>query len=271
MPRKPVATHARGSTVTLRYLPLAGDDAELDALGFAEYIAESIHALQITADLIAGRSIRTRYTVARLGKSSPAIIVVTPVVGVADVVVVEAAQVKHVLTLEEIQAGRIPSYLDLPALRRYQRLGQIAKRGGFETSVETGNASVVSGGGLKDRLDLALKRDQFTTGTARGCIRSYHAAGSRRLIRLYPRTGPALTCSFRERDRASVRALIDKNVEVAGKMRYRPNEYFPYFLEIDTISQILPGPTFREMTGFAPAMTGDVAPEDFIRERRNGW
>ena len=270
---KPPIVEKQGPPLTLEYRPLGGNRAEVDAFAFADYLKESLAALRHTAELLAGRKVHLHYTLSGLQKQSPALVEVTPRVPVAEIPLISEAQEKHIHTIQELQSGKIPAFLDFPALQIYQRLGTIAKKHRFVAEVRVNRASVVAGADLKDRLDLELLKDQWVYGTIRGWLRAYYAARGHRLIRLYPRSGPPLVCHFRPSQKEKVRELIETFVEAAGRMRYRPNSYHPDYMEIDKISSYGAdaAPTFREMDGFVPDPAEGPASEDLVREMRDEW
>jgi predicted DNA-binding protein len=273
-----VATHAiteqSGPPLTLRYTPDAGPDADVDAYAFAEYIQESIRALRQTAEILAGHNVNVRYVVNSLRKRSPAVVSIRPVASIPVINLITRAQKTHVETLRSIKTGVVPRHLDYPAIQTYKRIGDLNKRFHFVTEVKTDGEKVTAGADIKNRLDVELARDTFSHESARGWIRHYHAAGKRRLIRLYSHTGRALSCSFRERDQKRVRELIDQYVEVEGLARYRPNAYQPYHLEIKEIDELRGlenSPSFEDMRGFAPRLAEGMTAEQYVREQRSGW
>lgn len=272
MPR-PAPIVREGPPLTLVYEPLGGEAAEMDALAFASFLTESVRALRQIAVLISGKPVQVQYTISDLDKNSPDLVKLTPRVRLEDVPLIEQAQVQHIRTVAALQEGRVLSDLDFPALQTYLRLGGIAKTHRFVARVQTNGASAQVSRVLKDRLDLELKKDVWAYGSVRGRVRSYHAAGWRRLIRLYPRVGPAVVCHFKREHQEMVVSLIEKFAMAEGRMRYRPNEYHPYHMEIESISEIdrSGAPTFADMEGFARNLAGDTPAEDFIREARDEW
>lgn len=269
---KPAPIETRGPPIKLIYEPVGG--ADMDALAFADYLKESISALKQTASLLADRTVSVRYVVQSLEKKSPEQVVLAPIIALTDRDLIHRVQVTHVETIDLLQRGVIPNYLDYPARLTYQRLGKLSEKANFSTQVIANGASTRSQAALKDSLDIELGLEHTSTGTVRGYIRTYQSAGGRRLIRIEPRVGKPILGHFRERDRAWVRSMIDVGyVEAHGRMRYRSGEHQPYYIDVEAFRKVdtIDAPSFRDIDGLAPSLTGDQSTDDFAAEARDAW
>lgn len=276
MPKKPKPRprDVTGPPLALTFHHKDGDDIPMDAVAFAAYLIDSIKAVQQIANLMSGRSIPVQYKVKQLHKNSPEYVQIVPYVPEPFADLVYAAQVRHVDTIREMESGQIPSFLDYPLRLTYRRLGQLSKQARFTARVQANGAEVESGAAMAETLALQLAREATSYGTIRGHIKEYKSAGSKRLVRIFPRVGEPLVGRFREADRVKILGLIDvAYVEARGKMRYKSGEYQPYHMDIDKIDglETAAAPTFAEMQGFAPDILDGRSMDDFMGAARNGW
>jgi hypothetical protein len=276
MPLKPGRLEQPGQPVRLRYVA-DSPTGEIDALGFSDYLRETIHALQLTTETVADETGHViehiRYVVAELRMASPAEVVLIPQTSFADRKVVRAAQDRYVHWVSKLNEGTVPAEMDFATLRVYHKLGDIANRHRFTAETKANGSEASVGPRLKDKLDLELQKDQYSKGTVRGYIRSYHSAG-RRFIRIYPRVGPSLPCRFLEgKHGKTVRNLIDRYVQVEGTLRFRPSAYHPYHMDMQQIEwiDVDSAPTFREMIGAFAGAFPSLPSEDVVRTDRDGW
>jgi hypothetical protein len=259
----------------MRFEPQGIGNADVEAEAFAETIMTTIRALRQTASLLAHgeRTVSIVYEIADLSHSSPATAVFRARVATSDMPLLERTQEHFVESIEQIKSGRLPEHLDYPTLQTYKRLGAIAERGRFVNHVQTdgrrADVSVV----LKTRLDLELQKDRIVHGSISGKLKAYSTQG-RNLIRVFPRTAPPVTCEFRDQDQSKVARLIEKEVVVVGRMRYRPNAYYPYFMRIEGVEpfkQPSEGLMLPRLRAESSQPVDGEASENWIRKLRRAW
>jgi hypothetical protein len=269
-----ILTQVQGDELSLRFDPVAGAEADVGAVAFAESIILAVRALRQTATLLAeGRRLHVQYEIADLTHSSPATAVLQARVSRQEAGIVNRAQQQFVQAIQIINDGGVPDFLDYPTLRTYKELGNVARKGGFVNRVRLNGSAADISAGLKDRLDLELSKDQFMVGTIRGTLKSYSTEG-RNLLRIFPRTSPPVTCEFRSKLKERASRLVEQDVEVVGKMRYRPNAYHPYYMYIKDINPAS-RPTgvisLASLRGMPTTPAEGASSEDLIREQRRAW
>ena len=124
-------------------------------------------------------------------------------------------------------------------------------------------------------IELSLAGEEWASGSIEGVLEQINIYDGANVFIIYPEIGPTkVQCHFGS-------ALIDKaisavgeRVSVSGTFKYKPEENFPYVVDVDDID-IYPRddelPTFDDLRGIAPDATGDELSEDFIAVRRDGW
>lgn len=270
----PAINEAFGPELTLRFEPRAGDDADVGAVAFAESIILAVKALRQTAALLSnGQAVSIEYEVADLRHSSPATCVLKPRFAIRHRELVTQAQEMLVQSIGDISRGSVPDFLDYPTLNAYKELAKVAGKGGFVNNLSLEGESANVSTAIEERLDIELGKDRFMVGTVQGTVRKYSSA-TRNLIRVFPRAAPPVTCEFKSRLRAEVSLLVERDVIVEGRMRYRPNAYHPYYMHIRSIQlaeRPAASPSLASLRGDNLGPSDGRAPEEMIREIRRAW
>ncbi len=270
----PAINEATGPELTLRFEPLEGDTADVGAIAFAESIILAVKALRQTAALLSnGKGVSVEYEIADLKHSSPATCVLKPRFPIRYGELVDRAQHAFVESMDKIASGEVPEFLDYPTLSAYKELARITSKGRFTNNVRLNGTSAAVSQAVETRLQLELEKDRFMIGAIHGRVRKYSSA-SKNLIRVFPRTSPPVTCEFKDKLRAEVSALVEKDVIVEGRMRYRPNAFHPYNMTIRTIRLAEPQearPSLAVLRGNVSEPATGEASENLIRELRRAW
>ena len=87
-------------------------------------------------------------------------------------------------------------------------------------------------------------------------------------------TMPHLDCTFPPTLLEEVRTALGSYVSVSGECFYRSSDMMPYRMEVRGI-EILPPPeelpSFEDIRGMCPGLTGGKSSEQFVREMRDEW
>ncbi|MGR3913927.1 MAG: hypothetical protein OD918_05290 [Gammaproteobacteria bacterium] len=73
---------------------------------------------------------------------------------------------------------------------------------------------------------------------------------------------------------ADAQKALGRHVSVSGRCFYRHDESRPYKMDVRKMEVSSPGaqpPSFEDIRGIAPDMTGGKSSEDFVRELRDEW
>lgn len=83
-----------------------------------------------------------------------------------------------------------------------------------------------------------------------------------------------VTCHFEPQLLNDVQKALGKNVAVSGECLYRPDAAFPYKIiarEMEIFPDSKDLPSFKDIFGIAPNLTGGKTSEQFVRESRDQW
>ncbi len=112
---------------------------------------------------------------------------------------------------------------------------------------------------FKDNLKVILGPDIIAHGAVSGRLEYLNLHNTRK-FRLYPIIGPKrVNGTFREEQRGVIRNGMDQYVTVLGKLKYKTWDDFPYEVHAEEIQIHEPDeklPTFNDLKGIAPQMTG---------------
>ncbi len=83
-----------------------------------------------------------------------------------------------------------------------------------------------------------------------------------------------IKCEFSEDLLDSMGAALGRNVFIYGEFFYRRDNNIPYKIGINEVEILPPSeelPSLSDLKGVAPGLTGDMAPEEFVRKLRDSW
>lgn len=94
--------------------------------------------------------------------------------------------------------------------------------------------------------------------------------------KVYPRLlkSSPITCKFDGDLLQKVRGLLGTFVSVRGECLYRAGKAYPHEMKLRKIEKLPSGddaPTWQDIYGIAPNITGGLSSEEFIRRQRNEW
>ena len=168
-----------------------------------------------------------------------------------------------------------PEILDRPLLQDFRNLA-------LPVGEKISAASVKADGDVVDlteefakRIELSLAGEEWASGSIEGVLEQINIHDGANVFSIYPEIGPPkVQCRFGSALVDKAISAVGERVSVSGTFKYKPEENFPYAVDVDDID-IYPRedelPTFDDLRGIAPDATGDESSEDFIAVRRDGW
>jgi hypothetical protein len=128
---------------------------------------------------------------------------------------------------------------------------------------------------IASKVDAALAIDEECDGAIDGMLEQINLHHGANVFYIYPAVGPRkLTCHFPSRLYDDAISAVGKRVEVYGTLHYRTGATFPHQVWVTAIDVFPPEselPDWDDLRGRAPAATGDLSSEAFVRELRSGW
>jgi hypothetical protein len=125
---------------------------------------------------------------------------------------------------------------------------------------------------FKEKLEIILGPDEITYGAISGRL-EYVNVHNTRNFRLYPLIGPRwIRGRFTEDLLPEIRKGLDRHVTIFGKLLFKSWDKHPYAIVAQTIDVHEPDnelPTFNDVKGIAPDLTGDVKSSDWVRKIRD--
>jgi len=125
---------------------------------------------------------------------------------------------------------------------------------------------------FKQNLENILGPDEITYGAISGRL-EYVNVHNTRNFRLYPLIGPRwIRGRFTEDLLPEIRKGLDRQVTIFGKLQFKSWDKHPYAMVAQSIDVHEPDnelPTFNDVKGIAPNLTGDLRSSDWVRKIRD--
>lgn len=125
---------------------------------------------------------------------------------------------------------------------------------------------------FKEKLESILGPDEITYGAISGRL-EYVNVHNTRSFRLYPLIGPRwIRGRFTNDLLPEIRKALDRQVTIFGKLQFKSWDKHPYAIvaqSIDIHESDSDLPTFNDLKGIAPSLTGDVRSSDWVRKIRD--
>jgi hypothetical protein len=127
---------------------------------------------------------------------------------------------------------------------------------------------------FKARVNLFVVPEESCHAIFRGMLDMINIHYEK-LFYLYPEIGPTrIQCRFDVELFEAAKSALGKRVEVEGIFKYKIRAPYPYAAEVNKIDMLPEDhelPTFKEILGIDPNITGGLLSEDYIRKIRNGY
>jgi hypothetical protein len=170
--------------------------------------------------------------------------------------------------------GRIPEDFDLAAIEAYRDLGAGLKRNVAAIAIENGEHKFPIDREYEECVIKAIGPDELADGSIAGRLEKVNLHNTSR-FEIFPAIGPQkVICDFEPELRAQVKAGLDQNIRVYGRLRYKHWDKFPYAINASTM-EVYPDedrlPSLFDLRGIAPQATGEMSTEQFIHSIRDVW
>ena len=129
---------------------------------------------------------------------------------------------------------------------------------------------------LRAKLVQARSEEHIEISTIDGVLEEINIHSNPHTFKIYDASFASATirCQFPKELIEQVQGALGCGVFVSGEFFYRPNEKIPHKIDVQEI-EVLPRnsdlPSFSDLKGIAPNVTGNKAPEKFVRELRDQW
>ncbi len=168
-----------------------------------------------------------------------------------------------------------PEILDRPLLQDFRNLALPVGEKISAASIKADGVVVDLTEEFAKIIELSLAGEEWASGSIEGVLEQINIHDGANVFSIYPEIGPSkVQCRFGSSLVDKAIAAVGERVAVSGMFKYKPEDNFPYTVDVDDID-IYPRedelPTFDDLRGIAPDATGDELSEDFIAVRRDGW
>ena len=259
-------------TIHLEGMPAAGGDMQLSS--FVDKLDIFRTLIQESDKTVKGSDEKPLdFLVVNLSHNSPAAISVSSIDKQN-----RAAQAFDFLlsTLSEINADSYePDRFSYPLLEKLEKL-TIGFKERFSSLWFSRNGAPVAAitEETRQKVKNLLLKNILSTGAVKGRIERYDGHAEEKYFYVYPTLGGKVKCIFPEELKDQASAAVEHNVTVAGLLKFREGDFFPYEMNVSSI-EMHPNdsdlPTLTGLLGAAPSATDKKLSTEFIRENRDDW
>ncbi len=125
------------------------------------------------------------------------------------------------------------------------------------------------------RLQQDLIPMEACTGTIEGILEALNIHAGANRFTIFPVSAEqGITCIIPAKLHDKTLAAVRCKVAVTGELKYRPDSMLPFEVLVDDIQAFQPDkklPSFNDLRGIAPDMTGDKSTEEYLAELRDAW
>jgi len=259
-------------------IELEGKDEESGVLRLNDFIAE-LHALSValrrTQQEVTDDPNSVSYRVAALSYASPyrVTVAIAPKTSIHKATPSRIAR-RFTSSLRMVKSNhRYARNIDPDVLDSFKALTAPVSKGVKSVKVFRDNEKEVRiDHGFSRNLDLLRISEQSERDEICGRLEQLNIH-NRNQFHIYPMIGPKrILCKAPVRLRGEIIASVGSRVMVEGTAHYRKDAPFPHEMDVTDIYP-LPSddklPKLSDLHGIAPNATGELSPEDFIREFRN--
>ena len=268
---------ARSNTIEFTVDGLARYSGDITLGGFLYQLRNLYEALRLT-DRLLSKSPRTTaiYRITDLSHSSPATVEIAATPKSPDIDHTEEILDGLVGSMNQIaKDGTAPNWVNRDLLKRLRDLNGPVGRSVQAATLRREGHAVELTQLLKAKIEVILAPEDTFEGSLKGRLEAINLHDQTNTFRIYPPAGPSrVTCHFPKELREEAIRALDRDVVVAGVLRYKANAPFPEEIDVKGID-VLPGvadlPTLIDLKGAAPEATGRQTPAEFVRKLRDEW
>lgn len=266
---------ADGDRITIEIEGLPEDDGQVRLSAFMTELQNlSATIARLDRDANDGRS-ATYLRIAQLSYSSPAKVVLEPTAlpsqKYAGAVLIENLRsISHAL-----KNGSDLTDLDAELLEDIRGLAKPVGKTVKSATLIFGNERLDLTQKIANRVDAALAVEDECEGFMDGMLEQINIHGGANTFHIYPDVGPTkVTCHFPPKLYEDAVAAVGRRVEVSGTLRYRIRAPYPHQIAVAGVTPFPPDdelPDWEDLRGRAPAGTGGLSSEAFVRDLRDAW
>lgn len=219
-----------------------------------------------------------QYKIVGLSQNSPATIKLEPIVDLKNLefMDIDFSEPFNVFmsNLKYIKGKKaVPENMDYHAIEKYIDISNLRTGHLADITVKGGRKKVLIDDKFEKNIRIAVGEDEFESDTLVGELDAINIHG-RKVFYIYPLIGAAkIKCIFNEQLLETVRGALGGRVEVAGRVRYKSWDKFPYAMNVEKIVEVYPKdeelPTFSDIVGADPGITGGIDVTEFVRKLRD--
>lgn len=237
-----------------------------------------IDALRDTERRLTGKTkAEIQYKIVHLSQNSPAKIIIEPILEEKkrERVHIEVDEPITALMSNMVQIRQkktVPVDMDYLGVEKYVDIGNLRSASLPEIGLAIGRQRVKVDEKFKKNISVAVGEDETENDVIIGRLETINIHRENKFY-IYPNVGAKkITCKFPPSLIESVRTALGKRIEVAGTVKYKSWDKYPYAITVTDILKVYPDekelPEFSSLLGLQEDITGDISSDEFVRALR---
>jgi hypothetical protein len=168
---------------------------------------------------------------------------------------------------------QVPARADLQALEAYRNLAGPSDKTITGLKLIDNEETVDIDKTFQSAIDDIIGPDELVEGTISGTLEKLNLHNTERFDIFPPIGAKQVACDFKPSLKQEVIKAVDQYVRVAGKLRYKRLDNFPYAINVESIEVLPPEndlPSLFDVKGMAPNLTGGKSTGEFLEGIRDG-
>lgn len=177
--------------------------------------------------------------------------------------------------VNDIGSNTIPSQADYSLLKKIKDFSGGHSQELEKFTLESEERHISISDNIVANVDHAISHEETCYTSIEGMLEQINVHSGNNTFTIWPITGPSkITCKFPQFLENKAIDAVNRNVLVSGDFYYRRGEHFPYKVIVDDMEVFGNEedlPSFADIKGIAPYLTGEESSESFVARIREAW
>lgn len=264
----------KDQVITFTFEGLDANDSDVRLSDFVYELQQFISASKKADEIISkGAPPTFYYKIIDLRRSSPASLTAKAMPIIPESDAGESAHDYLFSVMSSIDKKQIKERVEYPLLKTIKSMTDPIGKTLSSVIVRRDENVIYINTSFKEKVNLIFGPEETYPGHFRGMLDAINVHNQVNVFRIYPEVGPKkIICHFPADLKEQAIRAVGKRVEIRGIFKYKANAQYPHEADVKNMDVFDPNeelPSFMDIFGIDPGMTGGLSSEDFIRKIRN--
>ncbi|MBE0672580.1 MAG: hypothetical protein IH588_18540 [Anaerolineales bacterium] len=264
----------KDQVITFTFEGLDANDSDVRLSDFVYELQQFISASKKADEIVSkGATATFYYKIIDLHHSSPASLTAKTIPTIPESDAGESAHDYLFAVMDSIEKKQIKDRIEYSLLKTIKSMTDPIGKTLSSVIVRRDENVIYINTSFKEKVNVIFGPEETYPGHFRGMLDAINVHNRANVFWLYPEVGPKkITCHFPSDIKERAIQAVGKRVEIRGIFKYKTNAQYPHEADVKTMDVFEPNeeyPSFMDIYGLDPGMTGGLSSEDFIRKIRN--